>query len=57
MPVAFRAVEGLKTPVLETLCPACLYIIRASLYDGGPDNELETIICELGIQPDEEDFT
>lgn len=54
MHVTFRAVEGVKEPVLEELCPQCLYIIRAAMYDGGPHNELETIACELGIQPDEE---
>jgi len=52
MPVTFRAIEGLKQPVLETLCPHCLYIIRATLYDGGPDNELDNIMCELGIDHD-----
>ena len=53
MSITYRNVPGLKDPVLEDLCPLCLYILRASLYDGGPHNELDTI-CELGIEPDEE---
>lgn len=54
MHTTFRNVEGLKEPILEDLCPVCLYIIRASVYDGGPTNELE-VIAELGVIDDDEE--
>jgi len=41
--------EGTDLLVLETLCAKCLYIIRADLYDGGPDNEIETLTHSVGI--------
>lgn len=48
MEVAFWLPDGALEPVLEDLCPYCLYIVRAMQYDGGPDNELD-ILLELGV--------
>lgn len=36
-------------PMLEDLCQRCKYIVRASNYDGGPDNELDNIFISFGI--------
>lgn len=41
--------EDSPVVILEDLCPYCLYIVRASVYDGGPDNELDTIAQSLGV--------
>ena len=54
MHTTWRSVEGLKEPILEDLCPSCLYIIRASIYDGGPSNELD-LISELGVELDDDE--
>lgn len=40
--------------LLESLCPLCLHIVRATLYDGGPDNEID-VIMELGYVPPSKD--
>lgn len=42
---------GAKPPgiLLEDLCPGCLMIVRAQLYNGGPDNEIDNLTQELGI--------
>lgn len=42
---------GAKSPGLiqEDLCSGCLMIVRAQLYNGGPDNEIDNLTHELGI--------
>ncbi len=45
----FRHVEGVEELVIEDLCGECLFIARAMTYDGGPDNEIETILQTTGV--------
>lgn len=35
--------------LLEDMCPGCLMIVRSQLYDGGADNEIETLTHSLGL--------
>lgn len=55
--VAWWYPDDAAGPVLETLCPSCLFFVRAMLYDGGPDNEIETLTMTLGIDSGHSDST
>lgn len=42
---------GAKSPgvLLEDLCSGCLMIVRAQLYNGGADNEIDNLTHSLGL--------